>query len=118
MTAALTVAVRTERRWRAEAAAHRERMAAWTGPHRERRRRGEAHPVRDFLFTWLKIEPAPDLSKDAKRFPASGGWGYALFNYTAASDTFAADPAPADCGHTCHVAVKAKDHIFHLYQKR
>ena len=58
------------------------------------------------------------MEKDAKRFPASGGWGYALFNYTAASDTFAADPAPADCGHTCHVAVKAKDHIFHPYQKR
>ena len=58
------------------------------------------------------------MEKDAKRFPASGGWGYALFNYTAASDAFAADPAPADCGHTCHVAVKAKDHIFHPYQKR
>ena len=58
------------------------------------------------------------MEKDAKRFPASGGWGHALFNYTAASDTFAADPAPADCGHTCHVAVKAKDHIFHPYQKR
>src|SRR5450631_1579883 len=29
-----------------------------------------------------------------------------------------ADPAPADCGHTCHVAVKAKDYIFHPYQKR
>jgi hypothetical protein len=22
------------------------------------------------------------------------------------------------CGHACHVAVKAKDHIFHPYQKR
>src|SRR5690242_97141 len=58
------------------------------------------------------------MEKDAKRFPESGGWGYALFNYDAASDKFTADPSPADCGHACHVAVKAKDHIFHPYQKR
>ncbi len=58
------------------------------------------------------------MEKDSKRFPNSGGWGYALFNYEAASDTFTADPSPSDCGHSCHVAVKAKDHIFHPYQKR
>jgi hypothetical protein len=58
------------------------------------------------------------IEKDSKRFPDTGGWGYALFNYDAASDTFAADPSPADCGHVCHVAVKAKNYIFHPYQKR
>ena len=58
------------------------------------------------------------IEKDSKRFPKSGGWGYALFNYDAPSDKFAADPALSDCGHSCHVAVKAKDHIFHAYQKR
>jgi hypothetical protein len=59
------------------------------------------------------------IEKDSKRFPKSGGWGYALFNYDAASDKFAADPnSPSDCGHTCHVAVKSKDFIFHPYQKR
>jgi hypothetical protein len=58
------------------------------------------------------------IEKDSKRFPTSGGWGYALFNYEAASDKFTADPSPSDCGHACHVAVKAKDHIFHPYQKR
>lgn len=58
------------------------------------------------------------MEKDGKRFPNSGGWGYALFNYDAASNAFAADPSPSDCGHSCHVAVKAKDHIFHPYQKR
>ena len=58
------------------------------------------------------------MEKDSQRFPKSGGWGYALFNYDAASDAFAADPSPSDCGHACHVAVKAKDHIFHPYQKR
>src|SRR5207248_6644841 len=58
------------------------------------------------------------IEKDSKRFPKSGGWGYAVFNYEAASDKFTADPSPSDCGHACHVAVKAKDHIFHPYQKR
>jgi len=58
------------------------------------------------------------IEKDSKTFPQSGGWGYALFNYEAASDKFTADPSLSDCGHACHVAVKAKDHIFHPYQKR
>src|ERR1700716_2700957 len=59
------------------------------------------------------------IEKDSKRFSKSGGWGYAVFNYEAASDKFAADPKSlSDCGHTCHVAVKAKDYIFHPYQKR
>ena len=56
--------------------------------------------------------------KDSKRFPESGGWGYALFNYDAKSDTFTADAATSDCGHACHTAVKSKDYIFHPYQKR
>jgi len=59
------------------------------------------------------------MEKDSKRFPNNtGGWGYALFNYDPASDTFAADAAPADCGNACHQAVKAKGYIFHPYQKR
>ena len=59
------------------------------------------------------------MEKDSKRYPKTGGWGYAVFNYDAASHTFSADPtAHADCGQTCHVAVKAKDYIFHPYQKR
>jgi hypothetical protein len=58
------------------------------------------------------------MEKDSKRFPKTGGWGYALFNYEAASDKFVADPSPADCGHACHVAVKAKDYIFHPRQNR
>src|SRR3954466_15007354 len=59
------------------------------------------------------------MEKNSKRFPKTGGWGYALFNYDAASDKFTADAAsPADCGQSCHVAVAAKDYIFHPYQKR
>ena len=58
------------------------------------------------------------IEKDSKRFPATGGWGYALFNHDVAKGTMNADPAPADCGHVCHVAVKSKDYIFHPYQRR
>ena len=58
------------------------------------------------------------MEKDSKRFPKTGGWGYAVFNYTPASASFSPDAAPADCGQSCHVAVKAKDYIFHPYQVR
>jgi hypothetical protein len=59
------------------------------------------------------------MEKDSKRFPATGGWGYALFNYDAAAGKFTADAgSAADCGHSCHVAVKSKDYIFHPYQQR
>ncbi len=59
------------------------------------------------------------MEKNNKRFPNTGGWGYAVFNYDAASDKFTADPKSlSDCGNACHTAVKAKDYIFHPYQKR
>ena len=60
------------------------------------------------------------MEKDTKRFPKSGGgWGYAVFNYDVPSDRFTPDPKSlSDCGNACHTAVKAKDYIFHLYQKR
>jgi len=59
------------------------------------------------------------MEKDSKRFPKTGGWGYSLFNYDAASDKFTADPKSlSDCGYACHTPVKAKDYIFHPYQKR
>jgi hypothetical protein len=59
------------------------------------------------------------MEKDSKRFPKSGGWGYAVFDYEAVSDQFTADPKSlSDCGNACHTVVKAKDYIFHPYQKR
>ena len=58
------------------------------------------------------------IEKDSKRFPTTGGWGYALFNHDVAAGTMTTDAATADCGHVCHVAVKSKDFIFHPYQKR
>jgi Cytochrome P460 len=58
------------------------------------------------------------IEKDSKRFPDSAGWGYALFNYSVASDSFAPDGSGTNCGFACHTIVKAKDYIFHPYQKR
>ena len=58
------------------------------------------------------------IEKDSKRFPKTGGWGYALFNHDVAAGKMVADAATADCGHVCHLAVKSKDYIFHPYQKR
>ncbi len=58
------------------------------------------------------------MEKDSRRFPKTGGWGYAVFNYAPTTAKFTPDAAPADCGQSCHVAVKAKDYIFHPYQVR
>lgn len=59
------------------------------------------------------------IEKDSKKFQKTGGWGYALFNYEAASGKFTVDPSGvSDCGHACHLKVKAKDYIFHPYQTR
>jgi Cytochrome P460 len=60
------------------------------------------------------------MEKDTKRFAKNGGgWGYAVFNYDAASGKFSPDAKSlSDCGNTCHTAVKAKDYIFHPYQTR
>ena len=58
------------------------------------------------------------IEKDSKRFPDTGGWGYAQFNHDAASDTFAPDGTGANCGYACHTIVAAKDYIFTAYPKR
>jgi hypothetical protein len=58
------------------------------------------------------------MEKNSKRFPKTGGWGYAVFNHDVKTGTMSADEAKADCGHQCHVAVKSKDYIFHPYQIR
>ena len=66
------------------------------------------------------------MVKDSKRFADSGGWGWAAFNYEAASDTFvpatAGDNPPqgndAKCGFACHTIVKNRDYVFTEYGKR
>jgi hypothetical protein len=66
------------------------------------------------------------MAKDSKRFSDSGGWGYAEFEYDAASDAFRpgtlADKPPqgndAKCGAACHTAAKNQDYVFTAYPKR
>ena len=47
----------TEPEWRERAAAHAERVAPWIEPRLERRRRGQSHPVDDFLFDYYSWRP-------------------------------------------------------------
>ena len=55
----------------------------------------------------------------SKRFPETGGWGYAQFDYDPASATYTPDKVGTPtCGQVCHVKVKAKDYVFHPYQRR
>jgi Cytochrome P460 len=58
------------------------------------------------------------MVRDSKRFKDSGNWGYAQFDYDAASDTFKPMGTGADCGFACHTIVKAKDYVFTAYPKR
>ena len=58
------------------------------------------------------------IEKDSKKFGDSGGWGYAQFNYDAASDSFTPEGSGANCGYACHTIVTAKDYIFTAYPKR
>jgi hypothetical protein len=66
------------------------------------------------------------MMKDSKRFADSGGWGWAVFNYDAASNTFTpgtlADEPPqandAKCGFACHTLVETRDYVFTEYRKR
>jgi hypothetical protein len=66
------------------------------------------------------------MAKDAKRFADSGGWGYGVFEYDAATETFRpgdlSDKPPqandAKCGFACHTIVAAKDYVFTAYPAR
>ncbi|MET0838112.1 MAG: 3-methyladenine DNA glycosylase [Marmoricola sp.] len=44
--------------WEARASAHAARVDVWVQPHLSRRRRGEKHPVHDFLFGYYSQRPA------------------------------------------------------------
>jgi len=66
------------------------------------------------------------MVKDSKRFADGGGWGYAVFVYDAASNTYrpgtlAHQPPQgndAKCGFACHTIVKGKDYVFTEYARR
>ncbi|HTA20057.1 MAG TPA: cytochrome P460 family protein [Polyangia bacterium] len=66
------------------------------------------------------------MIKDSKRFADSGGWGWAAFEYDAATNTFrpatTTDEPPqandAKCGLACHTKVKASDYVFTQFARR
>jgi hypothetical protein len=58
------------------------------------------------------------MVRDSKRFSKTGNWGYAQFNYDAASDTFKPEGTSSDCGFACHTIVAKKDYVFTVYGKR
>lgn len=66
------------------------------------------------------------MVKDSSRFADSGGWGYAVFDYDAATrmykpGTTASKPPQgndARCGFACHTIAKARDYVFTEYASR
>jgi hypothetical protein len=66
------------------------------------------------------------MVKDSKRFADSGGWGYAVFKYDPATDTFTPGDETgtppqshdAKCGAACHTIAKANDFVFSSYAHR
>ena len=62
------------------------------------------------------------MVKDSKRFPDTGGWGYAQFDYDPATGTFTPNTSDqgndAACGFACHSIVEAKDYVFTAYGAR
>jgi Cytochrome P460 len=66
------------------------------------------------------------MVKDSKRFADSGGWGWAVFEYDAATQTFRPGDAnskppqanDAKCGLACHTIVKNRDYVFTEYASR
>ena len=61
------------------------------------------------------------MLKDSKRFPKTHGWGYATFQYDAATETFKAkgdNPEFVNACHACHTIVKARDYLYTEYAQR
>ena len=73
-----------EAQWRALAAGHARRAELWTIPHLERRRRGEKHPIADFLFEYYPYSPGrlrtwhpgPGITLEGEWKPTSGASAY------------------------------------------
>lgn len=66
------------------------------------------------------------MLKNSRKFADSGGWGYAEFEYDAASNRYRAgtlaDQPPqgndAKCGVACHTVAKQRDYVFTEYPRR
>ncbi|SOD94603.1 3-methyladenine DNA glycosylase [Blastococcus haudaquaticus] len=97
-------AVLSHEEWAGRTAAHEARVDRWAVPHRERRQRGEPHPVLDFLFSYYsespgrlrRWHPGPGLALAAPAPHAEWRW------YTADGTTVRLDVAAflADRGDT------------------
>ncbi len=87
--------VLAEADWLARRAAHQRRVDEWIRPFRARRRRGQTHPVEDFLFTYYSFRPA----RLRRWHPGAGvalagaaaqeylAWGYQTGPYGVSLDT-------------------------------
>src|SRR5262245_52022270 len=63
------------------------------------------------------------MLKDSKRFADTNGWGYATFQYDAATETYKPKPGDANFGrtncHGCHTAgAKTTDFVYTRFAKR
>ncbi len=58
------------------------------------------------------------MVRDSKRFSDTANWGYAEFDYEAASETFTPHETGANCGAACHTIAAAKDSVFTAYPTR
>jgi hypothetical protein len=58
------------------------------------------------------------MVKDSKRFPNSGGWGWAKFDSDSSAAGFKPIGTGATCGYECHTRVKARDFVFTSYPPR
>jgi len=86
-------------------------------------KQSEFFPLATVPGTLLNVD---FMVKDSKRFADGGGWGYAVFDYDAKTDTFkpgteAGTPPQgndAKCGVACHTLAKTRDYVFTEYGKR
>jgi hypothetical protein len=86
-------------------------------------KQNELFPASTVPGTLLNVD---FMVKDSKRFADSGGWGWAVFDYDAATDTFKPGTLAAHrrqgndakCGFACHTIAKTRDYVFTNYGKR
>ena len=59
------------------------------------------------------------IEKNSKKYPATKGWAYAVFDYDAPTNSYSPDKTgTVSCGFACHTAVAKKDYIFTGYGTR
>lgn len=56
------------------------------------------------------------MHKDAKRFAATGGWGFEAFKGDSKTDRVVGDTAKAAC-FECHTSQKSRDYVFSAFER-